>query len=156
MSPIRQVLTRHLVIAVAACIGAAGVASAQDARAAQQVKLRQSAYTVLGAQMGLMGAMASGRAPYDASTFRTASERAALMANYVPELFPAGSITSSSKAKPELWQQSADFQRLMRDMQTKTATLVNVARGGDLEAIKPAFAATGATCKACHDKYKAD
>lgn len=156
MINVRNVLTRYFAIIVATAIAGSGIASAQDARAAQQVKLRQSAYTVLGAQMGLMGAMASGKAPYDANTFRVAAERASAMANYVPELFPAGSITPNSKAKAELWQQSADFQRLMRDMQSKATTLANVARGGDLEAIKPAFGAVGASCKACHDKYKAD
>jgi cytochrome c556 len=41
-------------------------------------------------------------------------------------------------------------------MQSKAATLATIAKGGDLEAIKPAFGATGASCKACHDKYKAD
>lgn len=156
MTQVRKVFTRYLAVFVAMTLAGSGIASAQDARVAQQVKLRQSAYTVLGAQMGLMGAMASGRAPYDANAFRAATERAALMANYVPELFPAGSITPNSKAKVELWQQSAEFQRLMRDMQSKVATLATVAKGGDLEAIKPAFGATGASCKACHDKYKAD
>jgi cytochrome c556 len=149
---------KSLILSLAASVAVAfaAVAGAQDARVAQQVKLRQAAYTVLGAQMGQMGAMASGRAPFDANAFRTAAERAAFISGYVGELFPAGSLSANSEAKPEIWQQQADFNRLMRDMQTKTATLVNVARGGDLEAIKPAFAATGATCKACHDKYKAD
>ena len=142
--------------AALAAVALAQAAVAQDARVAQQVKLRQAAYTVLGAQMGQMGAMASGRAPFDANAFRTAAERAAFIGGYVGELFPAGSLSANSEAKAEIWQQQADFNRLMRDMQAKTATLVTVARGGDLEAIKPAFAATGATCKACHDKYKAD
>ncbi|MFM7396750.1 MAG: c-type cytochrome [Gammaproteobacteria bacterium] len=156
MTQVRMVLARVVLVAVAMVFAGSGVAAAQDARAAQQVKLRQSAYTVLGAQMGLMGAQASGRAPFDAKTFAAAAERAAFMANYVPELFPAGSITPNSEAKPEIWQQQAEFQRLMRDMQSKAANLATVARGGDLEAIKPAFGATGASCKACHDKYKAD
>lgn len=156
MFPIRKSLLVSLAVSVVAATTLLGVAIAQDARVAQQVKLRQSAYTVLGAQMGLMGAMASGRAPFDANAFRAAAERAAAMGNYVPELFPAGSITPSSKAKPELWQQQAEFQRLMKDMQTKVTALATTARGGDLEAIKPAFGATGASCKACHDKYKAD
>ena len=156
MFPIRKSLLVSLAVSVVAATTLLGVAIAQDARVAQQVKLRQSAYTVLGAQMGLMGAMASGRAPYDANAFRAAAERAAAMGNYVPELFPAGSITPSSKAKPELWQEQAEFQRLIKDMQTKVTALATTARGGDLEAIKPAFGATGASCKACHDKYKAD
>ncbi|MBU6378389.1 MAG: cytochrome c [Gammaproteobacteria bacterium] len=145
-----------LAAAALAVVALAQSAMAQDARVAQQVKLRQSAYTVLGAQMGQMGAMASGRAPFDAATFRTAAERAAFMGAYVSELFPAGSTSPASKAKAELWQQQADFQKLMKDMQAKTAALANVAKGGDLEAIKPAFGAAGASCKACHDKYKAD
>lgn len=153
---IQRRISALVCLALVALIGLAQTASAQDARVAQQVKLRQAAYTVLGAQMGQMGAMASGRAPFEANAFRAAAERAAFVGNYVPELFPAGSVSASSKAKAEIWQQQADFQKLMKDMQAKTAALANVAKGGDLEAIKPAFGAAGATCKACHDKYKAD
>jgi len=156
MIQIRKSIVFSFAASALAAVTLLPIASAQDARAAQQVKLRQAAYTVLGAQMGLMGQMASGRAPYDANTFRAAAERAAAMGNYVPELFPAGSITPNSKAKPELWQQQPEFQRLMKDMQTKVTALATTARGGDLEAIKPAFGATGASCKACHDKYKLD
>jgi len=145
-----------LVAAAAALLVLSGTAMAQEARVAAQVKLRQSAYTVLGAQMGAMGAMASGRAPYDAAAFRLAAERAAFMATIVSDTFPAGSA-GNSKASPELWQQQADFQRLMKDMQSKTAALATATKGSsDLDAIKPVFGAAGASCKACHDKYKMD
>jgi cytochrome c556 len=130
--------------------------SAQDARVAGQVKLRQSAYTVLGAQMGIMGNMLQGRVPYDAKAFQIAAERAAFMATVVPDVFPAGSMNASSKAKAELWSNAAEFQKLMNDLQTRTAALVTAAQSGNLETIKPALGATGASCKACHDKYKAD
>jgi cytochrome c556 len=120
------------------------------------VKLRQSAYTVLGAQMGIMAGMVQGRAPYDAKAFQVAAERAAFMATVVPDVFPAGSLNASSKAKAELWNNAAEFQKLMKDMQTRTTALVTAAKSGNLETIKPAFGATGASCKACHDKYKAD
>ncbi len=153
MNKVRSTLRSLVVVAALVVVPTAGFA--QDARVAQQVKLRQSAYTVLGAQMGLMGAMASGRMPYDAGTFRTAADRAAFMATIVSDTFPAGSA-GNSKAKPELWQQQADFQKLMKDMQVKTAALATAAKGNDLEAIKPAFGAAGASCKACHDKYKMD
>ena len=153
MNKVRSTLRSLVVAAALVVVPVAGFA--QDARVAQQVKLRQSAYTVLGAQMGLMGAMASGRMPYDANTFRTAADRAAFMATIVSDTFPAGSA-GNSKAKPELWQQQADFQKLMKDMQVKTAALATAAKGNDLEAIKPAFGAAGASCKSCHDKYKMD
>ena len=152
-------MNRSIKAAAIALVAAALVSPgfAQDARVAQQqVKLRQAVYTVLGTHFSQMGAMVQGRMPYDAATFRTAAERVAFMATIAPDVFPQGSLTSNSKAKPELWQQQAEFQRLMKDMQTKVTALATTARGGDLEAIKPAFGATGASCKACHDKYKAD
>jgi cytochrome c556 len=139
-----------------ALVGLSLPVSAQDARVAGQVKLRQSAYTVLGAQMGIMAGMVQGRAPFDAKAFQVAAERAAFMATVVPDVFPAGSVNASSKAKPELWNNAAEFQKFMKDMQVRTAALATAAKSGNLETIKPAFGATGASCKACHDKYKAD
>ena len=56
-------------------VGVSLPVSAQDARVAGQVKLRQSAYTVLGAQMGIMAGMVQGRAPYDAKAFQVAADR---------------------------------------------------------------------------------
>jgi len=148
-------LTSRSTILVAVVAALTVPAFAQDARVAQQVKLRQAAFTVLGAQMSQMGAMAAGRAPYDAKAFRLAAERAAFMGTIVPDLFPAGS--AGGKAKDELWQNSADFQKLMNDMKSKTAALsAAAAKGESFDALKPLFGAAGGSCKACHDKYKAD
>ena len=69
----RSILRSTILVAVVAALTVP--AFAQDARVAQQVKLRQAAFTVLGAQMSQMGAMAAGRAPYDAKAFRLAAER---------------------------------------------------------------------------------
>jgi cytochrome c556 len=77
------------------------------------------------------------------------------MGTIVPDLFPAGS--AGGKAKDELWQNSADFQKLMNDMKSKTAALsAAAAKGESFDALKPLFGAAGGSCKACHDKYKAD
>lgn len=128
---------------------------AQDARA-QQTKLRQSTFTVLAAQISPMGAMVQGRVPFDAEAFRTAADRAAVMAGIAAEMFPPNSIAQTSKAKPEIWRNQADFQRLMNDLREKTTQLSNTAKSGSLESIRPAFIAASSTCKACHDKYKLD
>lgn len=131
----------------------AGVA--QD-RAAQQTKLRQSVFTVIGAQVTQMGAMASGRAPYDAAAFQLAAERAAFMATIAPDVFSTGSAAGNSKAKPDIWRNKADFDKLMADLGDKSAALSQAAKSGSLDSIRPAFAAATGTCKACHDKYKLD
>lgn len=151
-APIRFIALPGLALAA---LTLSAVATAQD-RTAQQIKLRQSVYTVVGAQVTQMGAMVSGRAPFDAAAFKKAAERTAFMATIAPDVFPAGSTGPSSKAKAELWQNSADFNSLMADFGAKTAALAKAADGGSLEAVRPAFIAATGTCKACHDKYKLD
>jgi len=144
------------VVAVIA-VAALGVAEAQQNRAAQQIKYRQAAYTILGTQFGIMGAMAQGRAPWDAKAFATAAERAAFIATVTPDTFPAGSESGApTKAKPEIWRNEAEFGRMINDLQAKTAALATAAKGGNADAAKAALGAAGQTCKACHDKYKLD
>jgi cytochrome c556 len=130
---------------------------AQPTRAQQLIKYRQSMYTVMGANFGQLAAMASGKAPYDAKGFATRADRVAFMTTMLPEGFPEDSKTGApTKAKPEIWANRAEFDQLMRDLQTKAADLARTAKTNDLEKIKPAFGAAGAACKACHDKFKAD
>ena len=152
---LQRSLGRFVVVALATL--ACGAVMAQDARVAQQIKYRQGAYTVLGAQIGMMGAMASGKMPYDAAAFRVAAERAAFMSTVVPDVFPAGSDVGNTKAKAEIWKNQAEFQKLLGDLRDKTAALSAAAKGAtSLDAVKPAFGAAAQVCKTCHDKYKAD
>lgn len=147
--------------ATAAVIGlslvAAPIADAQG-KPDQQIKYRQAVYTVIGANFAPLGAVASGRAPFDAARVRAQAERVAFMATITPELFPAGSGAGApTSAKPEIWQNRADFDKLMKDMQDKTAALSTAARTAkSADDVKAAFGAAAQTCKACHDKYKVD
>ena len=152
-----RVLSTVTLVALGAAVAAAPLLAQNANRGAQQIKYRQSAYTILGAQMGIMGAMASGRAPYDAKAFQTAADRAAVLASIAAETFPAGSDTGApTKAKPEIWAQQAEFQKLMKDLTDRSTALAQAARSNNLDTIKPAVGALGGTCKACHDKYKLD
>lgn len=132
-------------------------ATAQNKQAEQAIKYRQAAYTVLGTNFGIAAAMATGKMPYDAKAFQTRVDRTAYMATIVPETFGPGTDAGApTKAKKEIWTSQAEFQKLMKDMQDKTAALAVAAKSNDLEKIKPAFGAAGQSCKACHDKFKAD
>lgn len=155
-SSLRRRLAAAAVLVVTA-LGLAAVAHAQQNRGAQQIKYRQAVYTVLGTQFGIMGAMAQGRAPWDAKAFATAADRAAFISTVAPDTFPPGSEAGApTEAKPEIWRNQDEFGRMMRDLQDKTRALAASAKGGDQNATKAALGAAGQTCKACHDKYKAD
>lgn len=70
--------------------------------------------------------------------------------------FPEGSGPASgvkTDALPVIWETRADFDAKVADFQ---AAATRLAAAGDIAAITEAFAATGATCKACHETYRAD
>jgi cytochrome c556 len=150
-------MTRILAL-VTVSVVAAGTVQAQGSKEAEQaIAYRKAAYTVLYNNFGPLGAMASGKMPYDAKLFQSRAERVAFMATITPDVFPSVSKSGApTKAKPEIWDNQAEFTKLMKDLTDKTAALAVASKSGNLDTIKPAFGAAAQTCKACHDKYKAD
>ncbi len=139
-------------------LAAAAASQAQGSKEAEQaIKYRQAAYTVLYNNFGPLGAMASGKMPYDAKAFQLRADRVAFMTTITPDVFPAVSKSGApTKAKPEIWDNQPEFNKLMKDLTDKTAALAVAAKSNNLDTIKPAFGAAAQACKACHDKYKAD
>jgi cytochrome c556 len=106
---------------------------------------------------GPMGAMAQGKVPYDAAEFTRRAERVAMIAPLLGEAFPAETKgLANSDLKNEMWANRADFDAKLKDLVDRSATLATVSRAGDFARSKAAFFDTANTCKACHDKYKAD
>jgi cytochrome c556 len=129
-------------------------ALAQFAKPEDAIKYRRSAMTVLSAHFGRVGAMASGRAPFDA---KAAADNAAIV-EYMSKLPFAGFIDGTDKgetrAKPDIWTQREKFNAAAVKMQEEVGKLNVAAKGGNLEQIKAAFGAAGQACKACHDAYR--
>ena len=69
-------------------------------------------------------------------------------------LWPAGSITPDSRAKPEIWQNMADFNAKLAATQKEADTLVANAEKGDLAATKAQVPQVIAACNACHTTYR--
>ena len=72
--------------------------------------------------------------------------------------FPAGTGPDAGKtgAKPEIWQDPKDFSAKVSGLQTAAAAFNSAAAGNDIAAIKDSFGKLGGSCKACHDKYRAE
>lgn len=135
----------------------AATAVAQQAQKPEQlVKYRQAVYSLVGWNFGPMAAAVQGKIPYDKDAFARQAARAAVLAPMAADGFVAQSVASNSKAKPEIWTDKAEFDRLMQNFVQKTAALNEAAKSGDLATIRPAFQEAGQSCKACHDKFKKD
>ena len=70
------------------------------------------------------------------------------------EGFEGKYLTSDSKAKPEIWESKAEFDKLMGDLADHAEKLKVAAASGNLNDIKPVFNATADNCGSCHKKFK--
>jgi cytochrome c556 len=131
------------------------VAQAQFARPTDAIKYRQSAYSLMGTHFGRLGAMANGKVPFDA---KVAAENAALVATLAKlpgAAFPPGSDTGgNTRAKPEIWKDTAKFSAAYEKMVAEAAKLP--AAAGEAGTLKTAFGAVLQTCNACHDDFRRD
>jgi cytochrome c556 len=68
------------------------------------------------------------------------------------KLFPPGSESPDSRAKPEIWTNRAEFDRLAHQLEQSAAAVAKAASSGGN--VKAASQAMFKDCKACHDKFR--
>ena len=143
---------------VAVCLTAATLlpAQAQFAKPEDAIKYRKASYTVMAAHFGRLGAMANGRMPYDAKMAQENAEIAAAMAKLPWAAFGEGTDKGDTRAKPEIWKETAKYKEASDKMQAEITKLNTAAKAGNLDALKTAFAPAAASCKACHDSFRKD
>jgi len=117
---------------------------------------RQSWFAMMAANFGPMTSMVKGDIPWQENEMAAyADQLAALVTLDVMRGFADGTDKGTTRAKPEIWQNKADFTAKMDDLTTAVNALQTVAnQGTDRKAIAEGVAATGKACKACHDEYK--
>ncbi|CAK0762095.1 Cytochrome c [Gammaproteobacteria bacterium] len=71
-------------------------------------------------------------------------------------LFPVGSDHGDSQAKPNIWQNWAEFEKIAQSAATKGAALPKIVAGGDSAAIQSAYKELGDVCKSCHKDYRTE
>lgn len=141
-----------LAVTVAGC---ALPAMAQFQKPEDAIKYRQSAFFVMSQHFGRLGAMANGRAPFDAKVAQDNAAIVETMSKLPWAAFGPGTETGiPSKAKAEIWTEKSKFDQSADKMMTELAKLNTAAKTGNLDALKAAFGDAAGTCKACHDSYR--
>ena len=145
---------RHIVLASTSLVLSitAGTAIAQFQKPEDAIKYRQSAFTVMANSFGKIGAVVKGEAPYNKDEVAKNAVVVATLSSLPWQAFGPG--TEGGKAQPEVWSDNAKFKAASEKMQLAVADLNKAAQSGDLDSIKKAFGAAGATCKGCHDDFK--
>jgi len=131
-------------------------AAAQFAKPEDAIKYRKASLSVMGTHFSRLGAMATGKAPYDAKAAAENADIAAAMSKLPWAAFTEGSDKGETRAKPEIWKDSAKFKEAGDKMQAELAKLAVAAKAGNVDALKTAFGPAASTCKGCHDNFRKD
>lgn len=83
------------------------------------------------------------------------AETLAVMATHIPALFPPGSATDKSNAKPEIWEKWADFQAAAQNLEAMAVKLRDASRAKDGAAVEATVKEFGAkACGSCHTPFR--
>ena len=130
-------------------------AAAQFQKPEDAVKYRKSAFQVMSAHFGRIGAMVNGKAPFDAAAAASNAEVVAYMSKLPYAGFVDGtSGTEKGAPKANVWTERAKFDEAAKKMQDEVAKLAVVAKSGNADQLKTAFGAAAGTCKSCHDDFR--
>jgi cytochrome c556 len=149
-------MTKTLIsLSVAALAAVTVTAHAQFAKPEEAIKYRQSAYTIMGAQMSKIAAQLKSDKPDVAQI-----QRSAAIVDFVSQLPGEGFVPGSEKggnpptrAKPEIFT-DPKVREVGQAMRAEVSKLAEVAKGGDIASIRTQFQATAKSCDNCHDNYR--
>jgi cytochrome c556 len=136
--------------------GVLAIAYAQEIKPDRAIQFRQGIMRAQNWNAGMMAAMVKGEKPYNKDEFL-------LRATYLDQLvhmawegfIPGSDQGAPTKAKPEIWKDTAKFKQNQERLQAETPKLVAAAKTGDMNQIKVAFGDVGKACANCHDDFRA-
>ena len=135
-----------------AIVGFAGAQSAPKVGSGDVVADRQRLMKLNGASW------ADAQAKFKAGNIEAIAVNAETMAInslHIPLLFPQGSLTDKSKAKPEIWQKWNEFEATAKNLGTWAERLRDTARTKDAAATEVVMKEYGAkACGACHQPFR--
>jgi cytochrome c556 len=92
----------------------------------------------------------------DYATVETKAKDIMGTADKIVSLFPKGSTTGKTKAKPEIWEKPDDFAKNAKNLSKAAGDLAAAAKAGDDAAVTTKMKAVGEACAACHKQFRAE
>jgi cytochrome c556 len=118
------------------------------------VKQRQAAMTLQGKYWGPLGAMAQGKAPYDANVVARNAGYLETLSKMPWDGFDPNTKGEKSEALPAVYNEPAKFKEAQDHFQSEVGKLVAASKSGDEAAIKAQLGAVGKACGGCHDNFR--
>ncbi len=153
----RRIIKTLWLAGLAALVLAGSIAAGKAEDMAKVIEYRQNLMKSNGANAADIGMMLKGDVPFDAKNVVAHAEAIHALSTLIVGAFPKGSGPEAGKtqAKDEIWTHWDDFQKIAMALETESAKLIEVAKGGDMKAIAAQVGAMGkAGCGACHTAFR--
>lgn len=137
----------------------AAAAPTAEEQAATAVEQRKAVFKLLSFANAPLGGMARGGA-YDAEVAKLGTERVAMLAAMIPDLFSmdttSGTGGAETRAADTIWTSKADFDALAQDLVAGANEALGILESQGEAGVRAAVAAIGPKCGACHDRFRLD
>jgi cytochrome c556 len=151
----KLIITGAIILSSLFSINAMAQMSDEDAAAA--VKRRQAVFQMLAFSNGPLGQMARG-ADYNAEAAILGSQRVAMLAPMIAELFAADTTGNSvtTRAADTIFGNQADFAQLAQDLADGANAAIAILEEQGASGVRQAVGQIGPKCGACHDRFRLD
>ncbi len=139
---------------IAACLTLTACGPKADTHPGQPVTKRRALLQETLRTFEPMGMMVRGKNPYVAANFVALADKLQALSTKPWVYFPAGSDYAPSRAKPAVWEQSAQFKQAEDTYIKAVANLGTVAKTGDMDLIRAAYTHVSDSCADCHKTFR--
>ena len=139
-------------VLAAAAMFLAVPASAQFAKPQDAVKYRKSAMFLMQQNFARVGAMESGKVPFDAKIAAESAAIAEFMSKLPWPAYGEGTDKGDTRAKPEIWTDWASFEAGAKKLETDAGVLALAAKING--SIRDNANIMFGDCKTCHDSFR--
>ena len=149
-------MKRELFAAMVAALAAMLVSldAAAQAKPEVMVKQRKAAMTLQAKYLGPMGAMAQGKAPYNAEVVKRNAHYLEALSKMAWDGFDPSTKGEKSAALPAVWEKSGDFKQAAEHFEAEASKLAKLSTSGDEAAVKAQIGAVGKSCGGCHEHFR--
>jgi cytochrome c556 len=124
----------------------------------QAIAVRKAVFTLIANNFKPIGEVLQGKAAYNQAEMSKRAERVAFLSGMLEGTFPEDSNLGApdTKAKTEIWEKKAEFDKHLKDFETNARALAKTAANETTasDAFKSAAKTVAEACKGCHDSFK--
>ena len=146
--------SKIVAVTFAISLGALALDAAAQAKPEVLVKQRQAAMTLQAKYLGPLGAMAQGKAPYDAAVVQRNAGYLEVLSKMPWDGFAESTKGEKSAALPAIWEKPGEFKQAAERFENEAAKLAQVSKSGDEGAVKAQIGATAKACGGCHENFR--